>query len=101
MKRFPSAVRDAMQASGAMATCVPVRLDGAEWEAAIFVQLAGAESKADRRAMATGQGPFTIGLETDLVETDHGAVILLRPELYTRSDDPPGRCFGHPRRSLP
>lgn len=88
MNRFPSAVRDAMHKSGAMATCVPVRLDGGGWEAAFFVQLSGAESKADRRAMTTGQGPFAMGLETDLVETEHGAVVVLRPELYTRADDP-------------
>jgi len=27
-------------------------------------------------------------METDLVTTDHGAVVVLRPELHTRVDDP-------------
>ena len=49
--RFPEAVRDAMQSSGAAATCVAVQLDGIDWEAALFIQLAGAECKADRRAI--------------------------------------------------
>lgn len=88
MKRFPAEVRDAMTASGAMATCVPVRLDGASWEAAFFVQLGGSESKADRRAMSQGRGPFAMGLETDVVETEHGAVVVVRPELHTRAEDP-------------
>jgi len=77
-----------MQASGAMATCVPVKMDGPSWEAAFFFQVAGPESKEDRRAMRRSEGAFGIGLETDLVETEHGAVVMLRPELHTRPDDP-------------
>lgn len=88
MQRFPAEVRDAMRRSGAMATCVPVRLDDGGWESAFFVMLAGPESRNDRRAMARRDGPFSMGLESDLVETDHGAVVVLRPELHTRSDDP-------------
>ncbi len=87
-QRFPAPVREAMQASGAMATCVPVKLDGPGWEAAFFFQVAGPESKEDRRAMRRGAGAFGIGLETDLVETEHGAVVVLRPELHARPEDP-------------
>jgi hypothetical protein len=29
-----------------------------------------------------------MGLESDVVETDHGAVVVLRPELHTRARDP-------------
>jgi hypothetical protein len=87
-QRFPAPVREAMQASGAMATCVPVRLDGPGWEAAFFFQVAGPESKEDRRLMRRGTGAFAIGLETDLVETEHGTVVVLRPELHTRPEDP-------------
>lgn len=92
MKRFPPAVREAMGSSGAMATCVPVRLDGSSWEAAFFMQLAGAESKEDWRLMARrgqrGEARFAMGLESDVVESEHGAVVILRPELHTRPGDP-------------
>ena len=86
--RFPKPVRDAMQANGAAATCVAVQLNGDDWEAALFFQLAGAECKADRRAIKQSKGPLSVGMESDLVETDHGAVVILRPELHTRPDDP-------------
>ena len=86
--RFPKLVRDAMQASGAAATCVAVQLDGEAWEAALFFQLAGAECKADRRAIKQSRGPMSVGMESDLLETDHGSVVVLRPELHTRPGDP-------------
>ena len=87
-QRFPRAVRDSMARSGAMATCVPVSLDGGGFEAAFFLQVAGPESKEDRRIMRRSQGPFAMGLETDVVTTDHGAVVVIRPELHTRAEDP-------------
>jgi hypothetical protein len=88
MKRFPNVVRAAMQAGGAAATCVSVQLDDAGWEAALFFQLAGAECKADRRALKNARGPLSVGMETDLVETQTGSVVLLRPSIYTTPDDP-------------
>jgi hypothetical protein len=90
MKRFPTTVRDAMLASGAAATCVPVQLDGNDWEAALFIQLAGAECKADRQAIKRARGPLPVGMETDLIETEHAAVVMLRPEVHTRPGDPFG-----------
>jgi hypothetical protein len=92
-----------MQANGAAATCVPVQLDGDDWEAALFIQLAGAECKADRRAIKQAKGSLPVGMENDLVETEHGAVVILRPELHTRPGDPfvceilltPGDGGGH------
>lgn len=38
--------------------------------------------------MRRDEGPFAIGLETDVVETEHGAVVILRPELHINADDP-------------
>ena len=87
-QQFPGAVREAMSSSGAMATCVAVQFDPSRWQAAFFFQLAGAESKQDRRAMRRNEGPFAMGLETDVVETEHGAVVMLRPELHINPDDP-------------
>ena len=89
-----------MRASGAATTCVPVRTDeraqgeaaehaaGDGWEAALFVQLAGPECKADRRAIVRATGPLPVGLETDIVETETGAVVILRLEVHTVPDDP-------------
>ena len=68
-----------MQSNGAAATCVAVQLDGNDWEAALFIQLAGAECKADRRAIKQAKGPMPVGMESDLVETEYGAVVILRP----------------------
>lgn len=86
--RFPDAVCDAMRAVGAAATCVAVQLDGNDWEAALFIQLAGAECKADRRAIKLAEGPLPVGMETDLVATDSGAVVVLRPEIHTQPGNP-------------
>ena len=88
MKRFPEFVRESMRTAGAAATCLPVQLDGAQWETAFFFHVAGPECKEDRRLMRSRGGPLPVGLETDLIETDHAAVVMLRPEVYTRENDP-------------
>jgi hypothetical protein len=88
MKRFPEFVRDSMRVAGAAATCLPVRLDQAQWETAFFFHLAGPECKEDRRLMRKHGGPLPAGLETDLIETPHAAVVMLRPEIHTRQGDP-------------
>lgn len=77
-----------MRASGAAATCVPVRVDAGDWEAAIFFRVAGAECKADRRALRTARAALPIILETDLIPHANAAVAVLRIEVYTRPDDP-------------
>lgn len=88
MKRFPEFVRESMRAGGAAATCLPVRLDDQRWETAFFFHLAGPECKDDRRLMRKRGGPLPVGLETDLIETEHAAVVMLRPQVYTREDNP-------------
>lgn len=88
MKRFPVSVRDSMSASGAAVTCVPVQLDSASWETAVFFQLLGPESKEDRRVLREAKSPLRIGIETDLVTHEHAAVVLLRLEVYTSKDNP-------------
>lgn len=88
MKRFPEFVRESMRAGGAAATCVPVQLDGAQWETAFFFHVAGPECKEDRRLMRKSAGPLPTGLETDLIETEFAAVVVLRPEVHTRDGDP-------------
>ena len=88
VRKFPVAVREAMSASGAAATCIPVELDGGAPEAAFFINLAGPESKADRRVIRQWRGSLSLGLESDLIETGHGAVVVLRPEVHTGPFDP-------------
>ena len=87
-RKFPAPVREAMIASGAAATCIPVELDGAAAEAAFFIDLAGPESKADRRVIRKWRGPLSLGLDSDVIETAHGAVVVLRPEVHTGPFDP-------------
>lgn len=86
--RFPRSVRRAMAASGATATCVPVKLGSDTWETAFFVQLGGAECKRDRRILSKTQQPLPIGIETELLENQHAAVVMLRFEVYTDPEDP-------------
>ena len=86
--RFPAPVCEAMTASGAAATCIPVELDGGAPEAAFFINLAGPESKADRRVIRKWRGPLSLGLDSDVIETAHGAVVVLRPEVHTGPFDP-------------
>lgn len=87
-RKFPAPVREAMTASGAAATCIPVELDGGAPEAAFFIDLAGPQSKADRRVIRKWRGPLSLGLESDVIETVHGAVVVLRPEVHTGPFDP-------------
>lgn len=91
MQQFPSIVRDAMQSSGATATCLPVQIDadtqGDEWESAVFFQVGGPHSKDDRRALRK-TATVPLGLETDIISHDRAAVIVLRLIAHTRQDDP-------------
>ena len=88
MKRFPRPVREAMEQGGSTATCVPVQLDESGWQAALFLQLAGPECKADRRIISRSEGPLPVGIEADLIKADHASVVTIRAEVHTRSDDP-------------
>ena len=88
VRKFPVPVREAMTASGAAATCIPVELDGGAPEAAFFINLAGPESRQDRRVVRKWRGPLSLGLDSDVIETAHGAVVVLRPEVHTGPFDP-------------
>ncbi len=77
-----------MRASGAAVTCLPVRLDNADWETALFFCLSGPECKQDRRILANTPQPLPVMLQTDLLELPTAAVVALRAEVYTAPDDP-------------
>lgn len=88
MKAFPESVRRAMLAEGTAATCLPVRLDGGDWESALFFHLGGEESAPDREALLERSRPVAVGLETEVMKLDNGAVVMVRAEAHTREDDP-------------
>jgi hypothetical protein len=88
MNAFPQAVCTAMQNSGATVTCMPVRLDTADWEAAVFFHLAGPESKRDRQALVKAERPFAVSIEADLLELQQASVVVLRFEVATIPEDP-------------
>ena len=67
---------------------MPVRLDAADWEAAVFFHLAGAESKRDRQVLAKAERPFAVSIEADLLELQQASVIVLRFEVVTIPEDP-------------
>lgn len=77
-----------MRDTGADATCMSVRLDGADWESALFIKLLGKECAQDLLLLAQHRGAVPVGVETDLIEQEHGAVVLLRLEVYTFPQDP-------------
>lgn len=77
-----------MRETGADATCMSVRLDGADWECALFVHLVGEECTQDRLFLSRTNATVPVGLETDLIEGDHGAVVMLRLEVHTFFQDP-------------
>jgi hypothetical protein len=77
-----------MQTNGAAVTCMPVRLDAADWEAAVFFHLAGAESKRDRQVLAKAERPLAVSVEADLLELQHASVVVLRFEVVTIPEDP-------------
>ncbi|NIU06502.1 MAG: hypothetical protein GWO40_19905 [Gammaproteobacteria bacterium] len=87
-QRFPEAVRQGMRASGASATCVPVRFGGDAWEAALFVQVAEPECKRDRRVLSKATRSLQVSMEADLIENPNAAVVMLRLEVFTLPDDP-------------
>lgn len=77
-----------MRSGGGAATCVPVQLGEEAWEAALFIHLAGPECRRDRRILERTQRPLPVGIEADLIENEHAAVVMLRLEVHTLPEDP-------------
>ncbi len=90
MKRFPEFVRNSMDYTGSSVTCLPVSIDSGSWEAAIFFQIGGSESKSDRRTLARLDNlAVPVAIETDVIKHQSAAIVVLRFEVYTRGDDDP------------
>jgi len=77
-----------MRSHDSAATCLPCVFDSGQWETAIFFRLSGPESKTDRRLLSQTTKPIPLSLETDLIEAESAAVILLSVEALTHPDDP-------------
>ncbi len=91
MDKFPVAVVDMMSAGGSTVTCLPVQLDDtgeSGWQSAFFFRLGGRESVDDIRILKDAVEPFSVGLETDLIEHASATVVLLRLQVFTHQDDP-------------
>ena len=76
MRTLPQGVREAMAASGATVTCLPVKLDADEWETAVFFDVTGPECAGDRRVLAEAGRQIALGFEGDLVETGKGWLVV-------------------------
>ncbi len=77
-----------MLAEGIAVTCLPVQLDGGQWEATFFFHLRGEASRGDREALWARSGPVAVGLETDVLKLTNAAVVMLRAEADTQQADP-------------
>lgn len=103
MDQFPQPIRDAMRASGAAATCVPVQIDQGQWESALFLHVAGPECKQDRYILKRAATPTPATLQTELLTHASAAIVLFRLEALTVPDDPlafeilltPGKVTSH------
>ena len=77
-----------MRDGGVMTTCVPLRVDGGDWESAVFFDLAGAECEKDREQLSLCKSPLPVTLEADVINNPQAAVVMLRFEISTRPGDP-------------
>lgn len=78
-----------MRATGSAATCVPVKLGGSDdWEAALFIHVAGPECKQDRRSLKTRNTPVPVQIEPRLMAHGSAAVVSMELSVETVPDDP-------------
>jgi hypothetical protein len=78
---FPDEVVVALHNGGVTVTCVPVQIDGEDWQAALFYVMA-----ADSPSLVDGKlngGPFAVSLELDLHEHVNGTLVELVIEIET------------------
>ncbi len=80
-QKFPDEVIVALHEAHITATCMPIQMDGADWQAAFFYVLA-----PDAACLSEGSlpgGPFTVALDADLHEHDNGTMIEIGVEIVT------------------
>lgn len=77
-----------MRRSGAAATCLPVQIEADDWEAALFIHVAGPECKRDRQALRKSATPTPTRLEAELLTHGKASVAVLRLQILTAAEDP-------------
>lgn len=80
-KKFPDEVIVALHETSITATCMPIQLDGGDWQAAFFYVLA-----PDAPCLSDGElqgGPFSVSLDADLHEHENGTMIEIGFEVAT------------------
>lgn len=86
---FPPGISDAMRRADSAATCVPIKLGGSgQWEAALFVHVAGPECERDRRLLAEATAPIALGIEARLMAHQAAAIVSFELSVATVPDDP-------------
>jgi len=59
-----------------------------QWQSCIFFRLGGVESRDDIDVLNSSAGPFTVGIETDIIEHENASVVVLRLQVFTNPADP-------------
>lgn len=59
-----------------------------QWQSCIFFRLGGSESRNDIDILKSNAGPFTVGIETDIIEHENASVVVLRLQVFTTPSDP-------------
>lgn len=59
-----------------------------QWQSCIFFRLGGSESRNDIDILKSGAGPFSVGIETDIIEHENASVVVLRLQVFTTPSDP-------------
>jgi len=97
-QKFPDEVIVALHEANITATCMPIKIDEGEWQAAFFyvlqpdapclgVNAVAADSASDGAFLS---GPFSVALDADLHEHDNGTMIEIGVEINT----PVEPCMG-------
>jgi hypothetical protein len=93
-----------MRVTGSAATCVPVKLGASDdWEAALFMHVAGPECKQDRRLLKRAREPVPVELGPRLMAHSAAALVAVELSIATVLEDPlkyeillvPGREDSH------
>jgi hypothetical protein len=81
LKRFPALVRRTMREAGAAATCAAMQLDDGPVQVALFLNMGLARVQGERKLLQRWNRALALGMETDVVNTSSGAVVVLRPQI--------------------
>lgn len=88
IERFPDDVVVALHHANVTVSCVPVKIDNEQWQAALFYVLA-----ADAPCLKDGQlapGPFAVELDADLHEHANGTLIEIGIDIATPEQNSSG-----------